>query len=76
MTELVLKIEDQNDLHLLLNLVKRLGISVQQKTITTEKTELEKLQAIIKKGVPHSSFGDAAEYQREVRQDRKLPYRN
>ena len=41
-----------------------------------EKASIKRLQAIIKKGVPHSSFGDAAEYQREIRQDRKLPYRN
>lgn len=76
MTELVLKIENQNDLNLLLNLVKRLGISVQQKTIVTEKTEIKQLQAIIQKGVTHSSFGDAANYQREIRQERKLPFRN
>ena len=76
MTQLILDVKDSNDLQLLLNLVKRLGISVKQKTIATEKTELEKLQAIIDKGVPHSSFGDAAEYQREIRKDRKLPYRD
>lgn len=76
MTELVLKVDNPNDLHLLLNLVKRLGISVQQKTISTKKEELEQLQAIINKGIPYSSFGDAAKYQKEIRQERKLPYRN
>ncbi len=41
-----------------------------------KKATLKKLQTIIKKGVSHSSFGDAAEYQRKIRQDRKLPFRN
>ena len=41
-----------------------------------EQKKIKKLQAIIRKGVAHSSFGDAAEYQKEIRQDRKLPFRN
>ena len=37
---------------------------------------IEQLQAIINKGILYSSFGDAAKYQKEIRQERKLPYRN
>ncbi len=75
MTELVLKIENNKDLQLLLKLVKRLGISVQQKKIITEQDQ-KQLKAIIEKGVVNSSFGDAATYQRAIRKDRKLPFRD
>jgi len=71
MIELILKIENPNDLQLLLNLTERLGIPVQQKIISTKKSELERLQSIIDKGVIHSSFGDAADYQRKIRQECK-----
>ena len=77
MTQLVLEINDNNDLQLLLDLVKRLGISVRQKQIPPIETEERKCQrAIIEKGVPYSSFGDAAIYQQEIRKDRKLPFRD
>lgn len=68
MTELVLKIKKQEDVELLLNLAKRLGVSYQLKSIAAQNKKLEKLHAIINKGVSYSSFGDAADYQRTIRQ--------
>ena len=77
MTRIILDINDNKKLKRLLNFVQELGISVQQETISIIKEE-EKNKWIenIQKGVSFSSFGDASEYQREIRKDRKLPFRD
>ena len=76
MTELVLRINNKSDLNLILDLVKRLDISVQQITTLSDQDDKELSKDVIVKGVTSTSFGDAATYQRETRQDRKLPFRD
>jgi len=77
MTRVTLDINDNNKLKRLLNFVQELGISAQQEPISLIKEEeRKKWIEIIQKGVSFSSFGDASEYQREIRKDRKLPFRD
>jgi hypothetical protein len=73
MTRLVLDIPNEGDIQTLIPLFQRLGIrffSESEKTIEMSAIE------IIKAGCDMSNFGDAAEYQRDVREDRTLPFRN
>ena len=73
MTRIVLDIPNDNDLQTLIPLFQRLGISfASEKKIDIKAKALE----IVKAGCDMSNFGDALAYQREVRQDRVLPFRN
>ena len=47
----------------------------QLKIVKSVLTDKEKAIAILKAGCDMSNFGDAVEYQREVRKDRVLPFR-
>ena len=79
--QVTLDIPNPNDWTMLLPLLQRLDISIQTTSSVHKKTKqrlnaqmLAHHQAIIAKGGDASYFGDAAEWQREQRQDRDLPF--
>lgn len=81
--QVTLNIKNPQDWTMLLPLLERLGISIQENTPKTDKKQkhistknLQYHQAIIAQGGDASYFGDAAEWQREQRQDRDLPFSN
>ena len=81
--ELVVYLQDESDLSILESLLRRLKLRFEKRKdtissldvvdIDREKNllELRQLAAQIKE----SSFGDPIEWQREIRQDRVLPFR-
>ncbi len=75
MTQLTLTIKNEKDLALLLPLLERLRIeysTVPKKHLSAG--QLAKYRKIIMAGGDASYFGDAAEWQREQRKDRDLPF--
>jgi hypothetical protein len=80
--QVVLNIDNPQDWTVLLPLLERLGISIQSTLPVPKKNKKRTVknlayhQAIIAKGGDASYFGDAAEWQREQRQDRDLPFLN
>ena len=84
MIDLTVNIENDEDLALFKLLLDRLKISYHHgshyEPATVKAKDYEKftieLNALAGKKGEVSSFGDAAEYQREVRKDRKMPFRD
>jgi hypothetical protein len=83
--QLVLDIERNSDLDLLLPLLNRLQIrfvtqnDAAGSTVTRSKlTASERAAAlrVIAEGCDVSNFGDALTYQKEIRTDRSLPFRD
>lgn len=77
MIELNIKISNPQDLNVLLPLLKRLGLSWEQRIHFEQKTddaELKRLQQIIAAGGDTAYFGDPVEWQRKERQERNLPF--
>jgi hypothetical protein len=80
--QVVLNIQNPQDWTMLLPLLERLGISIQSTLPTVKKQKrvstktLAYHQAIIAKGGDASYFGEAADWQREQRQERDLPFLN
>ena len=81
--QVTLNIKNPQDWAMLLPLLERLGISIQENGTKIDKKQkhmsnknLQYHQAIIAQGGDASYFGDAAEWQREQRQDRDLPFSN
>ena len=80
--QVVLNIQNPQDWTVLLPLLERLSITVQTTLPPPKKTkkrsvkDLEHHQSVIAKGGNASYFGDAAEWQREQRQERDLPFLN
>lgn len=76
MTQITLKIKHEKDLAVLIPLLERLKIEyapVRKKKLSAAR--LAKYQKIIAAGGDASYFGDAAEWQREQRKERNLPFR-
>lgn len=76
MTQLTLNIKSEKDLEVLIPLLERLKIEylpVRKKKMSA--AQLAKYQKIIAAGGDASYFGDAAEWQREQRKERDLPFR-
>ncbi len=75
MTKLVLEIQNPADLQLLLPLLERLRIRYTRKEEIKEIEEDEAAEAlrIIEAGCDMNNYGDALEYQKQVREDRELP---
>jgi len=75
--ELIIKTNNENSIAKFIALAKKLNVKVVQKEIPdqgeTNKEELKKSILNFKASGP-SSFGDAAEWQRETRKDRDLPF--
>ncbi len=77
MTKLVLEIPNQNDLEVLLPLLRRLRIRFSNpKASSLKEDELEEAIRIIQQGCDMSTFGDALDYQIETRRERSLPFRD
>jgi hypothetical protein len=80
--QIVLNISNQQDWAVLLPLLERLNISFEMPTVSQPIAkqrfvkDLAYHQAIVAKGGDASYFGDAAEWQREQRQERHLPFQN
>ncbi|MDP5171002.1 MAG: hypothetical protein NWR72_12210 [Bacteroidia bacterium] len=72
MIELNLKIQNPEDLQILLPLLNRLGVSWTR--VSEEPKEVDRLKELIARGGDTSYVGDPATWQREVREDRPLPY--
>lgn len=78
MTKLVLEIQNPVDLQLLLPLLERLRIRYTRKETEqiVDKDDIAEAMRIIDEGCDMSNYGDALEYQKQVREDRDLPYRD
>ncbi len=81
--QVTLNIKNPKDWTMLLPLLERLGISIQENTSQIDKKQkhlstknLQYHQDIIAQGGDASYFGDAALWQREQRQERDLPFLN
>lgn len=75
--ELILKSNNENSIAKIIALAKKLNVTVEQKDkVVDDKKEREDLKYRILnfKAQGPSSFGDAAEWQREERKDRELPF--
>ncbi len=74
MTELTFQIEKPEDLSLLLSLAKRLHIPYSQSDAEAPATEAreEAIAYILSYQNDQPSFGDAAEWQRQEREERPL----
>ena len=73
--ELILKTNNESSIAKIIALAKKLNVTIEQrgKVIESEKEELGK-RILNFKTNETSSFGDAAEWQRNERQDRDLPF--
>lgn len=81
-----LKIKNLNDWTIIQPLLKRLRISFVQKSIESQPSPkeplkesnsvLNELNALLDSGVDASYYGDAVAYQRDVRNDVIIPFRN
>jgi len=84
MKTITFKLEKTVDIQLVINLIKRLGGIVDYNNITeeTEEDEIDNtglfgvLDKIAEKGELYKSIKDPVEWQREIRKDRKLPFRD
>lgn len=83
MKTITFKLEKTVDIQLVINLIKRLGGIVDYNDITedaeeeVDNTELfGVLDKIAEKGELYKSIKDPVEWQREIRKDRKLPFRD
>jgi hypothetical protein len=73
--ELILKTNNESSIAKIIALAKKLNVTIEQrgKVIESEKEELGK-RILNFKANETSSFGDAAEWQRNERRDRDLPF--
>jgi len=84
MKTITFKLEKTVDIQLVINLIKRLGGIVDYNDITEDAEEEEVdntglfsvLDKIAEKGELYKSIKDPVEWQREIRKDRKLPFRD
>lgn len=80
MKQVTLNIKQDKDLDILMPILDRLGITIQEDNLHSKKKlseeEYLKCLAIIDKGIDVSNYGDPMEWQKEQREDRKLPYRD
>lgn len=77
--ELILKSNNENSIAKIIALAKKLNVAIEQREKVVEsKNEKEDLKKRILSFKAHnaSSFGDAAEWQRDDRNDRDLPFSN
>lgn len=74
--ELILKTNNEQSIAKIIALAKKLNVVVEKKILNAESDEKELLkeQILNFKATSPSSFGDARNWQREHRTDRKLPF--
>ena len=77
MTQLMLEIRNQSDLEALLPLLRRLRIKFSKlETRDKQADDIAEAIQIVQKGCDMGNFGDALEYQREIRKERSMPFRD
>lgn len=75
MTQLMLEIQNQGDLDALLPLLRRLHIKFSKlETRDKQADEIAEAIRIVRQGCDMSNFGDALEYQKEIRKERPMPF--
>jgi hypothetical protein len=83
--EITLQIQDENDLKWLLPLLERWEIPFSKKAVAPIAVAppaqaidpvLEKLYELVRQGATGASYGDPLAYQKRVRTDRPLPFRD
>lgn len=77
MAELIITVENPEDEALLLSLAKRLNAKVQQKTMLPPQPDAEAMIRALNKITASGTFDyitDPVAWQRNVRQDRSLPF--
>jgi len=74
--ELILKTNNENSIAKIVALAKKLNVTIEQRSIIEDKKEREEIikRILNFKGPQTSSFGDPAEWQRNERNDRELPF--
>lgn len=74
--ELILKSNNEQSIAKILALAKRLNVIIEKNTIDLDKNDREaiKYRILNFKSVSLPPFGDAAEWEREQRTDRDLPF--
>jgi hypothetical protein len=75
--ELILKTNNENSIAKIIALAKKLDVLIEQRDkVVEDKNEKEELKKRILnfKATGQSSFGDAAEWERNEREDRELPF--
>ncbi|HEY8931385.1 MAG TPA: hypothetical protein VIM55_19430 [Mucilaginibacter sp.] len=74
--ELVLKSNNEESLAKIIALAKKLNVVIEKKNIDPDQTSKGDIRNRILnfKAEKPSSFGDAAEWERDLRSDRELPF--
>jgi len=74
--ELIIKSNDKGSIQKIIDFAKKLNVVVEEKTSKNETDEKEATRQRVMnfKATGESSFGDALEWQKEVRKDRDLPF--
>jgi hypothetical protein len=77
--ELILKTNNENSIAKIIALAKKLDVVIERREkVVEDKNEKEELKKRILnfKAKGQSSFGDVAEWERNEREDRELPFQN
>ncbi len=79
--DVLVHLNNENDLAFLEQLFQNMNLKYEKKVKSTERSEADALALLARLNywssqIKVSSFGDAVEYQNEVREDRTLPFRD
>jgi hypothetical protein len=73
--ELVLKSNNEQSIAKIIALAKKLDVTIEKKAVKADKEDKTIKERILNfKAASPSSFGDAADWQKEQREDRNLPF--
>lgn len=75
-TRVTIDITQEEDYHLIQNLLKRLGIPSQVEDVPTNGKEVVAIMQALADSQSFSEIKDPVAWQREIRQDRPLPFRH
>jgi hypothetical protein len=79
MTTITIDADNANEIEEIKAIAKEKGWRIRQSIVsnytpsTADEAKQKRMQEILKQGIGTSSFGDASEWQREIRKDRELP---
>lgn len=76
MNRIIIETEDKEVLNLLMTLAKNTKVKVIDESITRNTTDTVKLMNEIASSVSLTTIKDPVAWQREIRKDRKLPFRD
>lgn len=78
----MIELDDERELAELEKIAKERGWHIMPRIVTPYKPaaidpeKIQALQELFKHGMDVSNYGDPVEWQREIRKDRKLPFRD